>query len=131
MPYPTRTLFRHWRIMTVGSIAVVYRERRFADQHRQAETAYFLASLLADAERILAATRAHWSVENTFHWTLDVTFAEDASRVRLDNAPENLAVLRHLPFNLLKRHPSTASLKRKRFHAALDDAFLLELLSQF
>jgi hypothetical protein len=60
-----------------------------------------------------------------------VTFAEDASRVRLDNAPENLAVLRHVAFNLLKRHLDKASLKRKRFRAALDDSFLLALLSQF
>ena len=112
------------------SIAVVYRERRLPDR-TQKETAYFLSSLPADAERILDATRAHWSVETTFHWTLDVTFAEDASRVRLDNAPENLAVVRHLAFNLLKRHPSKASLKRKRYRAALDDAFRFELLSQF
>jgi predicted transposase YbfD/YdcC len=112
------------------SIAVVYRERRLPDR-TQSETAYFLSSLPADAERILDATRAHWAVENTFHWTLDVTFAEDASRVRLDNAPENFAVLRHLAFNLLKRHPSKVSLNRKRYRAALDDAFRLDLLSHF
>jgi predicted transposase YbfD/YdcC len=112
------------------SIAVVYRERRLPDR-TQTETAYFLSSLPADAGRILDATRAHWSVENTFHWTLDVTFAEDASRVRLDNAPENFAVLRHIAFNLLKRHPSKASLKRKRYRAALDDAFRFDLLSHF
>ncbi len=112
------------------SIAVVYRERRLPDR-TQTETAYFLSSLPADAQRILDATRAHWSVENTFHWTLDVTFAEDASRVRLDNAPENFAVLRHLAFNLLKSHPYKASLKRKRYRAALDDSFLFDLLTQF
>jgi predicted transposase YbfD/YdcC len=112
------------------SIAVVYRERRLPDR-TQSETAYFLSSLPADAERILDATRAHWAVENTLHWTLDVTFAEDASRVRLDNAPENFAVLRHLAFNLLKRHPSKVSLNRKRYRAALDDAFRLDLLSHF
>ncbi len=112
------------------SIAMVYRERRLVDR-TPAEPAYFLSSLPADAERILDATRAHWAVENTFHWTLDVTFAEDASRVRLAHAPENFAILRHVAFNLLKRHPSKASLKRKRFRAALDDSFLLELLTQF
>ena len=116
--------------MGLRSIAVVYRERRLPDRI-QTETAYFLSSLPADAERILNATRAHWSVENTFHWTLDVTFAEDASRVRLDNAPENFAVIRHIAFNLLKRHPSKSSLKRKRFHAALNDSFLFQLLTQF
>src|SRR5258708_1260823 len=112
------------------SIAVVYRERRLP--HRtQTETAYFLASLAADAQQILDATRAHWSVENTFHSTLHFTFAEDASRVRLDNAPEDLAVVGHIAFNLLKRHPAKASLTRRRYRAALDDAFRFELLSQF
>jgi len=107
----------------------VERERRIADK-TQTETVYYLSSLPPDAKRILAATRAHWSVENTFHWTMDVVFGEDASRTRLDDAPENLAVIRHLAFNLLKQHPAKLSLKRKRFRAALDDAFLLELLTQ-
>jgi len=129
-PYAFQALAHYDGWTDLHSIALVYRERRFPD-HTQAETAYFLSSLPADAERILDATRAHWSVENTFHWTLDVTFAEDASRVRLDNAPENFAVLRHVAFNLLKNHPSQTSLKRKRFRAALDDSFLLDLLSQF
>jgi predicted transposase YbfD/YdcC len=65
----------------------------------------------ADAERNLDANRVNWSVENTFHCTLDANFAKDASRLRLDNPPENFAVLRYVAFNLLKRHPSTANLK--------------------
>ena len=110
------------------SVVMVQRERRMASA-TQTETVYYLSSLPADAQRLLAATRAHWSVENTFHWTLDVIFAEDASRVRLDDAPENLAVIRHIALNLLKQHPANISLKRKRFRAALDDAFLVELLT--
>jgi predicted transposase YbfD/YdcC len=111
------------------SIAMVQRERRLPER-TQTETVYYLSSLPADAARILQASRAHWSVENSLHWTLDVTFGEDGSRVRLDDAPENFAVLRHIALNLLKRHPVKLSLKRKRFRAALDDAFLLDLLSQ-
>jgi predicted transposase YbfD/YdcC len=110
------------------TVVMVERERHFADAV-QTETVYYLSSLSPDAKRILAATRAHWSVENTFHWTMDVGFGEDASRVRLDEAPENLAVIRHVALNLLKRHPAKLSLKRKRFRAALDDTFLLELLT--
>lgn len=109
------------------TVVMVERERRTPDQ-TQCETVYYLSSLSPDAERILA-TRAHWSVENTFHWTMDVVFGEDASRVRLDEAPENFAVIRHIALNLLKRHPGKHSLKRKRFRAALDDAFLLQLLT--
>lgn len=51
------------------------------------------------------------------------------SRVRLDHAPENFAVIRHIAMNLLKHHPSKQSLKRKRFQVALDDTFLLSLLT--
>lgn len=112
------------------TVVMVERERRSADQ-TQRETVYYLSSLPPNAERILAATRAHWSVENTFHWTMDLVFGEDPSRVRLDEAPENFAVIRHIALNLLKRHPGKQSLKRKRFRAALDDAFLLQLLTQF
>lgn len=111
------------------TVVKVERERRINGK-TQSETVYYLSSLPPDARRILAATRAHWSVENTFHWTMDVVFGEDASRTRLDDAPENLAVIRHIAFNLLKKHPAKLSLKRKRFRAALDDAFLLELLTQ-
>lgn len=111
------------------SVVMVQRQRRSATE-QQSDTVYYLSSLPADAQRLLAATRAHWSVENSFHWTLDVIFAEDASRVRLDDAPENLAVIRHIALNLLKRHPAKLSLKRKRFRAALDDSFLFDLLTQ-
>ncbi len=69
--------------------------------------------------------------ENTFHWTLDVVFGEDSSRVRLDDAPENLAVICHITMNLLKRHPAKLSLKRKLFRATLDDSFLRELRTSF
>lgn len=110
------------------TVVMVERERHVGD-HIQTDTVYYLSSLPPDAKRILAATRAHWSVENTFHWTMDVVFGEDASRVRVDEAPENFAVIRHVAMNLLKRHPAKLSLKRKRFRAALDDSFLLELLT--
>jgi predicted transposase YbfD/YdcC len=114
----------------LGSIAMIQRQRYLPDR-TQSETVYYLSSLPADAQRLLETSRAHWSVENTFHWTLDVLFHEDDSRIRLENAPENFAVLRHIALNLLKRHPAKLSLNRKRFRAALDDSFLLALLIQF
>jgi predicted transposase YbfD/YdcC len=111
------------------SIVMVQRERRLA-QTTQSETVYYISSLPADAKRLLAATRAHWSVENTCHWTLDVTFREDDARARLGDSAENLAVVRHVALNLLKQHPAKLSLNRKRFQAALDERFLLDLLTQ-
>jgi predicted transposase YbfD/YdcC len=107
-----------WR--GLRTVVMVERERRIADKV-QVERAYYLSILSADAERILNVTRAHWSVENTFHWTMDMIFGESASRVRLDEAPENRAVVRHIALNLLKQHPAKISIKRKRFRTALDD----------
>lgn len=61
---------------------------------------------------------------------LDVTFREDDSRVRSGDSPQNFVILRHLALNILKQDNSKASLKQKRFRAALDDQFLFQLLSQ-
>jgi predicted transposase YbfD/YdcC len=63
-------------------------------------------SLPIHAESLLACTRHHWSIENAFHWVLDVTFSEDDSRVRSRSAPENFVVLRHLALNFLKQDPA-------------------------
>jgi len=109
-------------------LVMVQRERRRGDT-LQTETAYFISSLPPDAERLLAAVRSHWQIENNLHWVLDVIFHEDDSRLRVGNGAENFAVLRRLVLNLLKLHPAKMSLKRKRYKAALDDSFLLELLT--
>ncbi len=47
------------------------------------------------------SVRAHWLIENGLHWTLDVVFNEDNSRVRKDNAGENMAIIRHITLNML------------------------------
>ena len=109
---------------------MVRRERRRGDTI-QTETAYFISSLPPDADRLLAAVRSHWRIENNLHWVLDVIFREDDARLRVGDGAENFAVWRRMALNLLTRHPAHMSLKRKRFKAALDDRFLLELLSQF
>lgn len=93
------------------------------------ESRLFISSLPADAERLLAITRAHWSIENTLHWSLDVTFADDANRTRKDHASANLATLRHAAFNLLKRSKRKGSLKTKRLKAALHNDYRAELIN--
>jgi predicted transposase YbfD/YdcC len=114
------------------SIVMVKRERRSLDNTpARVETVFFLSSLPPDAELLLSAIRAHWSIENNFHWTLDVVFREDDARLTVLNGAENFAILRHFALNLLKRHPAKPSLKRKRFKAALDDSFLAQLLHFF
>lgn len=114
------------------SIVMVKRERRRLDnQPTQPESVYFISSLPPDAELLLSAIRAHWSIENNLHWSLDVVFHEDDARLRVLNGAENFAILRRFALNLLKRHPAKLSLKRKRFKAALDDSFLAQLFAYF
>ena len=111
------------------TIVRVQHERRIGPRVEQ-ETAYYISSLANDASKILEATRDHWGIENSFHWVLDVTFGEDDSRIRSGDSPQNMAVLRHLALNILKRDQSKGSLRQKRYQAALDDTFLLKLLDQ-
>lgn len=88
---------------------------------------YFLLSWKPSATRLLNIVRGHWGIENNLHWILDVVFAEDRSRSRMDHAPENLAVLRKFAINLLQASPYRAPMRRKMLHAAWNDDFLLSL----
>ena len=113
----------------MNAIVCLKRERRVAEQV-QHETAYYITSLNGDAQKILTATRCHWSIENSLHWVMDVTFREDESRILKDNRSQNMAVLRHIALNILKKDNSKASLRQQRYKATLDDTFLLKLLEQ-
>lgn len=78
----------------------------------------------------LRASRLHWGVENHLHWSLDVTFKEDASRARAGHAARNLSLLRRTALNLLKRvEVPKLSIKRKQFRALMDDSFALTVLN--
>jgi predicted transposase YbfD/YdcC len=96
---------------------------------RSVERRYYLSSLPLDAELFARAVRSHWGVENKLHWVLDVCFREDQSRVRTGYAAENLATLRRLALNLLKREKiKKRGIKGKQLNAAWDHAYLLTLL---
>jgi predicted transposase YbfD/YdcC len=94
------------------------------------ETAYYLLSAAMTPERFGEVTRPHWGIENRLHWRLDVSMNEDQARNRIGNGPENLAVLRHMALNLLRKEPSRRSLPKKLRRAALSDAFLAKILAQ-
>lgn len=64
---------------------------------------YYISSDKLSSEQFLNATRAHWSVENSLHWKLDVGMDEDSCRISRQNAVENLASVRHVALNLLKK----------------------------
>jgi predicted transposase YbfD/YdcC len=94
------------------------------------ENRFYISSLCANARDMLHVVRSHWSIENSLHWVLDVVFREDESRVRKDNAPENLALLRHLSLNIIRSDAnSKASLKRRRKQAGWDNLYLEHLLA--
>ena len=91
---------------------------------------YYLSSVECDAKLLGSAIRSHWGIENKLHWTLDVTFKEDASRIRKNGAPENFALLRRIALNLVNREDSyKASSKMKRYRAAMDNDYLLSILA--
>ncbi len=90
---------------------------------------FYISSLLSNAVRHAQVIRSHWSVENSLHWVLDVTFNEDASRIRQGDAAQNLGLIRRLSVSLLKREASKLSLKMKRYTAAMDNDFMLKILA--
>ncbi|MHB1463476.1 MAG: ISAs1 family transposase, partial [Armatimonadota bacterium] len=96
----------------LASIAAIEGERKIGAK-TTLETRYFISSLTGSAHKLANAAREHWAIENSLHYVLDVTFNEDKSRIRKDNAPENLAILRKLR--------SMRSDERKLERAALGD----------
>ncbi len=111
------------------TIAMIQNERRIGDQVQLA-TRHFISSLPPDAEHLLDCVRQHWSIENTCHWTLDLVFREDDSRVRIGHASRNFALLSRLALNLLKQDPAKGSLNQERFRAVLNEDYLARLLSR-
>jgi len=92
------------------------------------ETRYFIGSRRAKAKVYGQALRNHWGIENNLHWQLDVSFGEDKNRFSKRHGAENLALVRRLALGLLKHHPDKRSIACKRLLAALDPAFLQEVL---
>lgn len=93
------------------------------------KTRYFISSLVADAARILAIKRSHWSIENSLHWILDVAFQEDKHQLRKGNGAANFTVLRHIALSLLKQEKTAkCGIKTKRLKAGWDEDYLLKVL---
>lgn len=93
------------------------------------ERRYYLSSRLADAATLGSAVRGHWGIETKLHWSLDVTFGEDQSRMRAGNAAENFSVLRRIALNLFRQdHAVKAGVKTRRLLACADDAYRQKLL---
>ena len=97
------------------------------------EERFYLSSIDANSiKKIGQSIRSHWGVENSLHYTLDVTFNQDKSRIRTGNGAENMGILRHIAVNILKNAPnakkSSPSNNLKRMRAAMDNDYLTEIM---
>jgi predicted transposase YbfD/YdcC len=122
-----------WKGLSV--IVLVESERRTGENFETVTTErrFYISSLPGqtkkDARRIARAVRAHWGIENCLHWVLDIAFREDDNRTRRHHGPENLATLRHIAYNLLKRDQTTrVGIKARRHKAGWDNDYLAQLI---
>ena len=93
------------------------------------EVRYFISSLEVDVKRFAHAVRGHWGIENGCHWSLDMTFREDESRIRERHLAENFSWLNRFALSLLKQHPGRQSVVMKRRSCGWSDAFLMEVVT--
>ena len=119
----------------LSSIILIESERRTGENFATVsnERRFYISSLpgssTKDARRLARAVRNHWGIENCLHWVLDIAFREDNNRTRKHHGPENLATLRHIAYNLLKRDQSTkAGVKARRHAAGWDNDYLSRLI---
>jgi predicted transposase YbfD/YdcC len=93
------------------------------------ETRYYISSLEVSVKLFAHAVRSHWGIENSCHWSLDMTYREDESRIREPHLRENFAWLNRFTLSLLKQHPGKDSIAMKRRACSWSDDFLTEVLA--
>lgn len=126
---PAKHLARPAALPGLKAIGRIVCQRTTAAGATSEETHYIALSRLLSPAKVLAIKRAHWSIENQLHWTLDVLFDEDDARSRKNYAPENLAVIRRLAQNILRAHPIDRSMSLKMFRASISKVFFFELFA--
>ena len=118
--------FMRWKgLKSVGVVT----SRCLRDGKESIEVRYYISSLTVDVKRFARAVRGHWGIENSCHWSLDMTFREDESRLRERNLRENFAWLSRFALSLFKQHPGRQSLVMKRRSCGWSEAFLMEVVT--
>ena len=118
--------FMRWKgLKSVGVVT----SRCLRDGKESIEVRYYISSLTVDVKRFARAVRGHWGIENCCHWSLDMTFREDESRLRARNLRENFAWLSRFALSLFKQHPGRQSLVMKRRSCGWSEAFLMEVVT--
>jgi predicted transposase YbfD/YdcC len=92
------------------------------------ERRFYITSSLLPTDKLAPAIRDHWSVENSLHWVMDMTFRDDESRLRTANAPANFAAIRQMAVNLVRTRKSKLSVKANLKAAAWNNDHLIRLL---
>ena len=122
-------LYKQAQWCGLQTIVRVVRTRHLWNKTTQ-EVMFYLSSLPPNAQILGKAIRQHWSIENQLHWVLDVTFGEDACRIRTGNAPLNMALLKRWSINLLNQETSfKRSIRQKAKRASMDVGYLLKVLN--
>ena len=111
------------------TVVMVVRSTQYWNQTVK-EVQFYITSLASDANKIGSAIRQHWGIENSVHWTLDVTFHEDECRIRSLHSPQNFALLRRIALNALERETSfRRSIRQKSRRAAMNDKYMVSVLA--
>lgn len=113
------------KLTTVG---MCYSERTVKGE-TTTEVRYFIGSRKMGVRKYAKVLRGHWRIENNLHWQLDISLAEDDSRIQERQGAANVALMRKLALSLLKQNPTKDSIARKRKAAALDPDFLAEIMA--
>jgi predicted transposase YbfD/YdcC len=115
------------RLPHVATIIRVASRAELKDRSRF-ETRYYVSSAALSAQRAAEAVRSHWAIENSLHWVLDVTFADDQSRLRKGHGARNMAVVRHFAINLVRAGNDKRSIRLRRKCAGWDLQYLAAIL---
>ena len=110
------------------AVVVVESQREIAGKITR-ETRFYIASLVLLANAVGPMIRAHWTIENSLHWIMDMVFRDDECRVRTNNAPANFATCRHIAYNLMRKAPGKDSIRLRRKTAGWDDDYLASLVA--
>lgn len=115
-----------WKsLKTLGAAVRLYYE----DGVERMDTRYFICSLRRNGKQFAEVVRGHWAIENTLHWSLDMTYREDESRVRHRTFADNLSWLRRITLSLIKQHPGRHSNIMKRRMAGWSTDFMMQILT--
>ncbi len=103
--------------------------KRIVDDKESVERRYYITSLNDNVELFAKGVRKHWGIENKVHWVLDVSFNEDKCRIRKDHSAANLAVIRHISMNLLRKEKTfKGGIKTKKLKCGWEVEYLEKVI---